>query len=108
MALPPQTQNANPCLKGSGPFASSISPEASPIVVCPDLIMTNGTPTTLAVIAETHGIPVHFFNVPDPVVNGIDGDLARPGSNVTGFTTFKPSLGGISLQFLNEIATAAV
>ena len=22
--LPPQTQNANPCLQGSGPFASSI------------------------------------------------------------------------------------
>jgi hypothetical protein len=30
VGLPPQTQNANPCLKGSGPFASSIFFGASP------------------------------------------------------------------------------
>jgi hypothetical protein len=30
VVLPPKTQNAYPCLKGSGPFASSICPEASP------------------------------------------------------------------------------
>src|SRR5687768_16278696 len=31
VGLPPQTQNANPCLKGSGPFASNIFFGASPI-----------------------------------------------------------------------------
>ena len=36
MALPPQTQNANPCLKGSGPFASSIFEVAS---LSDDLLM---------------------------------------------------------------------
>ena len=30
VGLPPQSQNANPCLNGSGPFASSIFFEASP------------------------------------------------------------------------------
>jgi hypothetical protein len=30
MVLPPQTQNANPCLQGSGPFASSIGNDDRP------------------------------------------------------------------------------
>jgi putative ABC transport system substrate-binding protein len=69
----------------------------------PDLIVTNGTPATLAVLAETHSIPVLFFEIADPVGNGIVGNLSRPGGNVTGFTTFEPSLGGKWLQLLKEI-----
>ena len=69
----------------------------------PDLIVTNGTPATLAVLAETRSIPVLFFEIADPVGNGIVGNLSRPGGNVTGFTTFEPSLGGKWLQLLKEI-----
>ena len=69
----------------------------------PDLIVTNGTPATLAVLAETRSIPVLFFEVADPVGNGIVSNLARPSGNVTGFTTFEPSLGGKWLQLLKEI-----
>jgi len=69
----------------------------------PDLIVTSGTPATLAVLAETRSTPVLFFEVADPVGNGIVGNLSRPGGNVTGFTTFEPSLGGKWLQLLKEI-----
>jgi putative ABC transport system substrate-binding protein len=69
----------------------------------PDLIVTNGTPATLAVVAETRSIPVLFFEIADPVGNGIVSNLSRPGGNVTGFTTFEPSLGGKWLQLLREI-----
>ena len=69
----------------------------------PDLIVANGTPATLAVLAETRRIPVLFFEVADPVGNGIVSNLSRPAGNVTGFTTFEPSLGGKWLQLLKEI-----
>ncbi|WP_166802324.1 ABC transporter substrate-binding protein [Microvirga pakistanensis] len=69
----------------------------------PELIVTNGTPAILAVLAETKTIPVLFFEVADPVGNGIVGNLSRPGGNATGFTTFEPSLGGKWLQLLKEI-----
>jgi putative ABC transport system substrate-binding protein len=69
----------------------------------PDLIVTNGTPATLAALTETRSIPVVFFEVADPVGNGIVSDFSRPGGNVTGFTTFEPSLGGKWLQLLKEM-----
>ena len=69
----------------------------------PDLIVTNGTPATLAVLAETRSIPVLFFEIADPGGNGIVSNLSRPGGNVTGFTTFEPSLGGKWVQLLKEI-----
>jgi putative tryptophan/tyrosine transport system substrate-binding protein len=69
----------------------------------PDLIVTSGTPATLAVLAETRSLPVLFFEIADPVGNGIVSNLSRPGGNVTGFTTFEPSLGGKWLQLLKEI-----
>jgi len=73
------------------------------IAARPDLIVTNGTPATLAVLAQTRSIPVLFLEVADPVGNGVVGHLSRPGSNATGFTTFETSLGGKWLQLLKEI-----
>ncbi|WP_201838407.1 ABC transporter substrate-binding protein [Microvirga zambiensis] len=69
----------------------------------PDLIVTHGTPATLAVLAETRTLPIVFFGVADPVGNGIVSNLTRPGGNVTGFTTFEPSLAGKWVQFLKEL-----
>jgi putative ABC transport system substrate-binding protein len=69
----------------------------------PDLIVTTGTPATLAVLAETRTLPVLFFEVSDPVGNGLVSNLSRPGGNATGFTTFEPSLTGKWLQLLKEL-----
>ena len=70
----------------------------------PDIIMTHGTPATVALQRETRTIPIVFANVADPVVSGIVARLDRPGGNVTGFASYEPSLGGKWLELLSEIA----
>jgi putative ABC transport system substrate-binding protein len=75
-------------------------------LVClqPDIIVTNGTPPTVAVQRETRTIPIVFANVGDPVVSGIVPRLNQPGGNITGFATFEAPLGGKWLELLSEIA----
>ena len=50
-----------------------------------DLIMTSGTPATLAARDATQKIPIVFSVGGDPVARGLVASLARPGTNVTGF-----------------------
>ena len=45
-----------------------------------------------------------FVRVADPVGDGFVANLARPGGNVTGFTTFEASLASKWLELLKEIA----
>jgi putative tryptophan/tyrosine transport system substrate-binding protein len=70
----------------------------------PDLILTQSTPTTAAILQQTRTIPVLFVQVTDPVGQGIVASLVRPGGNTTGFTNFEPSLAGKWLELLTEIA----
>jgi putative ABC transport system substrate-binding protein len=70
----------------------------------PDIIVTNGTPPTVAVQRETRTIPIVFANVADPVATGIVPRLDRPSGNVTGFANNEASLGGKWLELLSEIA----
>jgi putative ABC transport system substrate-binding protein len=70
----------------------------------PDIIVTNGTPATVAVQRETRTVPIVFANVSDPVASGIVARLDHPSSNVTGFADWEASLGGKWLELLLEIA----
>lgn len=69
-----------------------------------DVILARGTPATAAIRHETRTKPIVFVLVADPVGDGFAQSLARPGGNITGFTTVEPSLGGKWLQLLKEIA----
>ena len=70
----------------------------------PDIILTGGTPATVAVQRETRTIPIVFASVGDPVASGIVARLDRPSGNITGFANFEASLGGKWLELLSEIA----
>jgi putative ABC transport system substrate-binding protein len=70
----------------------------------PDIIVTGGTPATLAFQRETRTIPIVFASVADPVASGIVPRLNQPGGNITGFALNEPSLGGKWLELLSEIA----
>ena len=70
----------------------------------PDIILTGGTPATVAVQRETQMIPIVFAAVTDPVAQHIVARLDRPSGNVTGFATTEASLGGKWLELLLEIA----
>jgi putative ABC transport system substrate-binding protein len=70
----------------------------------PDIILTQATPSTVAVQWETRTIPIVFANVGDPVASGIVPRLNQPGGNVTGFARYEATLGGKWLELLSEIA----
>jgi len=70
----------------------------------PDIILTHGTPATVAVQRETRTIPIVFVNLVDPVASGIVARLDRPSGNITGFANLEASLGGKWLELLSEIA----
>src|SRR5262245_47435502 len=50
----------------------------------PDIIVTQGTPATIAAKQATSSIPIVFMPLSDPVGVGLVASLARPGGNVTG------------------------
>ena len=70
----------------------------------PDIILTGGTPATLAIQLETRTIPIIFASVSDPVASGIVARLDRPSGNITGFADFEATLGGKWLELLSETA----
>jgi ABC-type uncharacterized transport system substrate-binding protein len=69
-----------------------------------DVILANSTPIAVAVRDITRTTPTVFVQVSDPVTAGVVQSLARPGGNLTGFTTFEPSIASKWLELLKRIA----
>src|SRR5215469_9162796 len=74
------------------------------VALQPDLILSQSTPTTAALLQQTRTIPIIFANIADPVGSGFVASFPRPGGNVTGFSTIEGSLGGKWLELIKEIA----
>jgi ABC-type uncharacterized transport system substrate-binding protein len=74
------------------------------VALQPDLIFSNTTPTTAALLQHTRSIPIVFTMVADPIGSGFVASFPRPGGNVTGFVVTEGSLGGKWLELLKEIA----
>ena len=69
-----------------------------------DVIVTPGANDTRAAKNATTTIPIVFLGtVSDPVSLGIVESLARPGGNITGFTSIGSVLAGKRLELLNEV-----
>jgi putative tryptophan/tyrosine transport system substrate-binding protein len=73
------------------------------VALQPDLIVTQNTPGTAAMLQQTRAIPIIFVNVVDPVGSGFVANFPRPGGNVTGFISLEPTIAGKWLELLKEI-----
>jgi putative ABC transport system substrate-binding protein len=78
------------------------------VALQPDVILSNTTPTTTALLQQTLTIPIVFAIVADPIGSGFVASFARPGGNVTGFTFTEPTMAGKWLELLKEIAPRVV
>ncbi len=67
-----------------------------------DLIVVSATPPALAAKKATNTIPIVMANVNDPVGAGLVASLARPGGNVTGFSTLGSELNTKRLEILKD------
>jgi putative tryptophan/tyrosine transport system substrate-binding protein len=71
-----------------------------------DVIVTAGTPATLAVQKATSSIPLVMVAVGDPVGTGIVTSLSQPGGNTTGVTSISAEMEGKRLELLREVVPA--
>ena len=67
-----------------------------------NIIVTWGTPATLAAKQATKTIPIVIAGAGDPVRSGLVSSLAHPGGNVTGLTVLGPGLAAKRLELLKE------
>ena len=68
----------------------------------PDVILTAGTPGTLAAKQATQSIPIVTAIAGDPVAAGLVASLAQPGGNVTGLSTLATELEGKRLELFTQ------
>src|SRR5262249_26775689 len=77
---------------------------AGELVALPvDVIVTWSTPAALAAKQATTSIPVVMGAIADPLGVGVVANLARPGGNVTGFSTQNFELEEKRLELLREL-----
>ena len=70
----------------------------------PDVVVAESTPAAAALRQEAAAVPIVFLQVANPVGSGLVASLSHPGTNLTGFTNFEPTMGGKWLELLKEIA----
>jgi putative tryptophan/tyrosine transport system substrate-binding protein len=67
-----------------------------------DLIVTRGTPATKAAKAASATVPIVMAAVGEPLGVGVVASLARPGGNITGFSSFVNELAGKRIELLKQ------
>jgi putative ABC transport system substrate-binding protein len=68
-----------------------------------DVLVTYGTPGSLAAKRATTTIPIVMVHSGDAVAAGIVASLARPGGNLTGTTYFLPELMAKRIEMLKDV-----
>jgi putative tryptophan/tyrosine transport system substrate-binding protein len=68
-----------------------------------EVIVTAGTPASLAVKKAATSVPLVMVAVGDPVATGLVASLARPGGNATGLASVSEDLEGKRLELLREV-----
>jgi putative ABC transport system substrate-binding protein len=70
-----------------------------------DILLAAATAEALVAKSATRTVPIIFFGAGDPVAAGLVDSLARPGGNLTGFTSIGPEMAGKRLEVLKETIT---
>ena len=70
----------------------------------PDVVLARSNSAVTALQQANRDVPIVFTQVSDPIGRGFVTTLARPGGNVTGFSSFEASMGGKWLEKLEEVA----
>jgi putative tryptophan/tyrosine transport system substrate-binding protein len=70
------------------------------------IIVTAGTPASLAVKKATASVPLVMVAVGDPVGTGLVASIAHPGGNATGLTSITPELEGKRLELIKDMVPA--
>jgi putative ABC transport system substrate-binding protein len=68
-----------------------------------DVLVTEGTPATRALMQATATIPIVMAMSGDAAGTGLVASLARPGGHVTGLSILTPELTGKRLELLKEL-----
>jgi putative ABC transport system substrate-binding protein len=68
-----------------------------------DLIVSRGTPASLAAKNATQTIPVVMASVGDPIATKLVASLARPGGNVTGLSALNVGIYAKRVELLREL-----
>ncbi len=74
------------------------------VALQPDVILAHTVTIAAALQRETRTIPIVFVSLGDPIGSGLIASLAKPGGNLTGLTTFEPSIAGKWISMLKEVA----
>jgi putative ABC transport system substrate-binding protein len=65
-----------------------------------DVIIATSSPAIRAARAATIQVPIVIISVTDPVTDRLVDSLARPGGNITGVSSLRPTLSGKQLELL--------
>jgi putative ABC transport system substrate-binding protein len=75
---------------------------AEMIRLAPDVILTTSNQLTAIVGQQTRTIPIIFAGAGDAIGTGLVANMAHPGGNITGFTTYESEIAGKKLELLKE------
>jgi putative tryptophan/tyrosine transport system substrate-binding protein len=67
-----------------------------------DLLVTHGTPATIAAKGATKTIPIVSAAIGDPLAAGVVTGATEPGGNITGVAIFSPELAVKRLELLTQ------
>src|SRR5262245_47089952 len=67
-----------------------------------DILIITSTAAALVAKNATRTIPIIVMGITDPVGSGLVDSLARPGGNITGFTSIPADLSGKRIELLKE------
>jgi putative ABC transport system substrate-binding protein len=74
------------------------------VALAPDALLASANQAIKPLHRATRTIPIVFAAVTDPVAGGLVESLARPGGNVTGFTSAEFGMSAKWLELLKDVA----